>query len=601
MKSKSFDLTQATTQKHSFDKTSGFAGLYKSAGESYTFEEKHKSDEIAKKETLKNKTVTSKRERSPNKNKKKIKQDHIDLPQVIIDGASLTNPELSTASAGRRSSASDPKVTSTPNTTGKNQSGKVKSIMKTKTSADESFDSARSNVSSGKPKKRNKSVSFMLDDHEEVVVKRTKSDDSIKVNKKSVSAPNVKDKRKNSKKLKKDNQSEKENKAADVNNQMDVDSQKSAKLNKTKKFLGATSTSHIGGDGENRNHEVKEKKKKLKKVKKLKSDAGSEVTDTETNNNEVVSDSKSKKPRKKKQAKPLPADITEGGDEPAAKSRKKEPKPDIAEDLENLSIGDNAHTLTNLLDEMTVVDKNKRKKLKSKFNKKKKLKGHNSSKEDTETGEEVKEKVKWKKRKWNKDKKGDADDDSLANTVIVENLPISIMLNYRKLLTELFLKYGLIRKIGIAEVYPTQESKPVFTTTISFILDGAAEQALKEDDSHFEGSRIRVKRALPASQTTVVVRSYADLTDQALSTLFLGAGKIRSIRHLVKGKKTMSTAFVEFDGPESVDRAIKTAGDAKIGGKKIHLSKFELRGKKIKKHKNDGDSAADADSEDSND
>lgn len=64
-------------------------------------------------------------------------------------------------------------------------------------------------------------------------------------------------------------------------------------------------------------------------------------------------------------------------------------------------------------------------------------------------------------------------------------------------------------------------------------------QALKENNSQFEGSRIRVKRALPATQTTVVVRSYADLTDQALSTLFLGSGKIRSIRHLVKGKKTM--------------------------------------------------------------
>lgn len=61
------------------------------------------------------------------------------------------------------------------------------------------------------------------------------------------------------------------------------------------------------------------------------------------------------------------------------------------------------------------------------------------------------------------------------------------------------------------------------------------------------------------------------------------------------------TAFIEFDGPETVERAIKTAGDAKIGGKKIHLSKFELRVKKVKKHKNDADSAVDADSEDSND
>lgn len=50
-----------------------------------------------------------------------------------------------------------------------------------------------------------------------------------------------------------------------------------------------------------------------------------------------------------------------------------------------------------------------------------------------------------------------------------------------------------------------------------------------------------------------------------------------------------------------MERAIKLAGDTKIGGKKIHLSKFEIRAKKAKKEKNEADSAADADSEDSND
>lgn len=318
-------------------------------------------------------------------------------------------------------------------------------------------------------------------------------------------------------------------------------------------------------------------------------------------NGEASSETKVKKLKKKK-VKPLPAESTEAEGEPAPKARKKDGKPDIAEDLENLSIGDNAHTLTSLLDEMTVVDKVKRKKLRQKFNKNKKPKGAlDSSKEESEKSEEVKEKVKWKKRKWNKDKKGDADEEGLAHTVVVENLPISIMLNYKKLLTDHFIKHGLIRKIGLAEVYPTEESKPVFTTTLNFYSDMAAEQALQENNVYIEGSRIRVKRALPITQTTLVVRSYADLTDQALSSTFHAAGKIRSIRHLVKGKKTMATAFVEFDGPQAVERAIKSSGDAKIGGKKMHLSKFEIRAKKEKKPKNEGDSAADADSEDSND
>lgn len=60
-----------------------------------------------------------------------------------------------------------------------------------------------------------------------------------------------------------------------------------------------------------------------------------------------------------------------------------------------------------------------------------------------------------------------------------------------------------------------------------------------------------------------------------------------------------ASAFVEFDGPQAVERAIELAGDTKIGGKKIHLSKFEIRTKKEKKNKNEGDSTADADSEDS--
>lgn len=63
------------------------------------------------------------------------------------------------------------------------------------------------------------------------------------------------------------------------------------------------------------------------------------------------------------------------------------------------------------------------------------------------------------------------------------------------------------------------------------------------------------------------------------------------------------TAFIEFDGPEAVERAIKMAADAKIGGKKIYVSKFEQRqGKKKKVAKPKSmDSENEGDSEDSND
>lgn len=443
MKSKSFDLKPSSAENRTLsDKTLDFVGLYKSVADTNKVAEKRKSDDITNKETLQ--AGAPKRELSRNREKKRSKQEPVDISHINIDGSNLN------LSLPRSSPVDDSKVTSTPNTSGRNQS--VKSIMKTRSPAEaESYDSAWSSGSSAKPKKRNKSVSFMLEENEEVLVKRTKSDDT-KVSKKPETAAKsvVKDKKKNLKKLQNIQQTGKENKAAEVNNvEMEVDSSRGSvsekmptKFNKTKKMLGESPP----GDAQVSTHGTKEKKK-FKKVKKPKSEQSTEATDAETNG-EASPETKLKKLKKKK-VKLSPTDSTEAEGEPSPKARKQDRKPDIAEDLEHLSIGDNAHTLTNLLDEMTVGDKDKRKELRKKFNKKKKAKGaQNSSKEESEKSDEVKEKVKWKKRKWNKDKKKEADEEGLAHTVIVENLPICIMLNYKKLLTDHFIKHGLIRKIG---------------------------------------------------------------------------------------------------------------------------------------------------------
>lgn len=62
-----------------------------------------------------------------------------------------------------------------------------------------------------------------------------------------------------------------------------------------------------------------------------------------------------------------------------------------------------------------------------------------------------------------------------------------------------------------------------------------------------------------------------------------------------------ATAFIEFDGPEAVDKAIKIAEDTRIGGKKLHVSKFELRGARRSEKKKHPESENEGDSEDSND
>ncbi|CAB3259323.1 unnamed protein product [Arctia plantaginis] len=574
-----------------------FVGLYKTAAETNKIIEKYKTDDSTlNKDITKNKLITSpKRERSLRKSNIKNKQEPLDISRINIDASSLNSGK------GACAKVIDTQSNSTPITISQNQGARVKSIMKNSSTSDETPDSTRSPASSSKPKKRNKSVSFMLDDNEEVLVKRTKSDDAINVNKKT-EKPHVKEKKKANKRLfKKDKQINPATEVVMHNMEIDTSPRNEPKADEAKS--SQTKKPVLGSSSSTPDSPNFEKKKKLKKTRKPKPEMTETKTET-SNSNEITPEPNNlKKLKKKKQVKPTTSNKRESGDgddEPVSKSRKTDSKPDLAEDLENLSIGDNAHTLSSMLDEMTVVDKDKRKKMKQKLSKNRKQKS--PTKEESENTEEVKEKVKWKKRKWNKDKKGEISDSIVDNTVVVENLPINIVLNYKKLLADYFIKYGLIKKVGMAEMYPTEDIRPVFTTTITFNSDGAAELALEENNTTFEGSRIRVKRLLPATVTTLVVRSYGELNDQNISSTYQGFGKIRSIRHLVKGKKTMATTFVEFDGLEAVERALSQKADIRIGGKRVHMSKFEPRPKKKKEKKSKNeDSAADADSEDSND
>ncbi|XP_049887948.1 axoneme-associated protein mst101(2)-like [Pectinophora gossypiella] len=606
MKSKSFDLKKSPAEKGKPNKTFDFVNLYKSTAETNVIllGKPKTVENLDRENSINSQTETDagKRERSPNKKKKKGRIDSLNITHVNIDGHNLNT-------SGRTSPATDSRATSTPYANRKTNSTtpKVKSIMKNSViNSEDGMDGSHVETPVSKPKKRNKSVSFMLEDSEETATKKTKSDDSLKVEKKNKIAkvkPGTDIEKKKLKKMKKHLQAEKENKT-NVNMETDQNTEVPEKKSKAKFDRSRSFTDGTGDSASDGQPVAAEKKKKLKKIKKRKkAEDSSEPTENDSNNNEDVSSpDKPRQLKTKNRVKPAQTEESVEG-EPATKL-KKEVKPEvIAEDLENLSIGDNAHTLTNLLDEMTVVDKNKKKKNKLRRKKDKKPASVSSSETaDLEKIEEGKEKVKWKKRKWNKDKKGDVDDGALATSVIIDNLPLKIMCSYKNLLADHFGKLGLIKKIGIAEVYPTEEPKPVFTTTIMFYSDGAAAKALEEDNTTFEGSRIRVKRPLPPTQTTLVVRSYGELNEQSLSSVFTGAGRIRNIRHLAKGKKSMATAFIEFDGPEAVERALKLAVDAKIGGKKIHVSKFELRGpKKEKKSTGNPESENEGDSENSND
>lgn len=422
-----------------------FVRLYKTAEETNKILAKYKTDDSTlNKDNTKNKLKGPKRERSLRKNNiKNRQQEPLGISQINIDASSLNSDTGACVRAVGTQSNSAPKANS--------QGARIKSIMKSASASDEAPDAARSPVASSKPKKRNKSVSFMLDDTEEVVIKRTKSSDEINViEKKENTKLQVKDKRKAIKRLyKKDKQENTEV----VQPNMDVDTSPPnvpeapvASGSQTKKpVIGSSSSTPVSPSNE--------KKKKLKKTRKPKPEDKMESNETKTetsNSNDVTPEIKHiKKLKKKKQVKPSTSTKKESGDgddEPVMKARKTELRPDLAEDLGNLSIGDNAHTLSNMLDEMSVVDRDKHKKAKQKLKKNRKQK--NSVKEESENTEEVKEKVKWKKRKWNKDKKGEISDSNIDTTVIVENLPFNIVLNYKKLLTDYFVRHGLVKKVG---------------------------------------------------------------------------------------------------------------------------------------------------------
>lgn len=431
MKSKSLELKQIAPEKVKHNKTFDFVGFYKTVAETNKqLAENSKAVENNNLEHIKSKKE-GKHERTSHKAKRKHKTEAIDISQVTKNGSYVKSNFKGSIPI------TDPKVTSTPiNAKCNTGDSRVKSIMKTKAAEDHPMDGSIFEPSV-KSKKRNKSVSFMLEDTEAVIIKKTKSDNSINKNNENTEKEKI-SKNKNFKKFNRDQKSDKENK---VRSNQNVGVNKEELEGKTEELKVEVKKSKIiDKEPEDNKVEPQQSQNNKRKFKKVKSNKADEEPAQPNTTDEQ--DMKTKKLGKKKLQVRQQNLETKSEGEPLSKF----PKKDIAEDLENLSIGDNAHTLTNLLDEMSVVDKDKKKKLRQKFSKGKR-KNPEADQKVEQDDEEVKEKVKWNKRKWNKDKKGDLNE-SMATMVIVENLPISIMLTYKKLLADHFGKYGLIKKIG---------------------------------------------------------------------------------------------------------------------------------------------------------
>lgn len=455
MKSKSFDLGHLAADTVKPNRVFDFVNLYKtSGGSSASFSGNFQSGDVHDTESHKVKSNTPRSEKTSNKRKKAEKREPINIPQIAIRG-----PKLNTSYSGS-SPINESQITSTPlvNRKPSANTSKVKSIIKNLSAVtDDTMDDSNFDSSSIKSNKRNKSVKFMLD-NEEVASKKSKSDDSTDISKNDTDpiGKGFKTKRQ-FKKSKKDRMAGKENKLILRHQTKETDDSvlhnsviekahdkmfvKSGKA-KTVSTTSVDPAEYNGADQAENVDEIKKKHKKPKKIKKTNVNTESIENLTADGTSQEATE-KIKKPKKKKHQEKPEAE----NEEPASKFSKTDMKSDVVKELENLSIGDNTHTLTNLLDEMTVVDKDKRKKLKGKINKNKKPKSIEKT-DETEKTDDVQEKVKWMRRKWNKENKGDAKEASLDTTVIIENLPLSLLLSYKKVLAEHFVKYGLIRNIG---------------------------------------------------------------------------------------------------------------------------------------------------------
>ncbi|XP_068628537.1 uncharacterized protein DDB_G0284459-like [Battus philenor] len=567
------------------NKTLAFASLYKSAAETNVKLLNIDEREI-KKQINRN---TSNKNNDNNKNDSIEKNNNVSFKygnRKIINSGAIHNPNkkikkniAAKPTPGVNNALSnkdDSKILSSSNKSDKNT---TQTNFKAEGTNLGDYSNLSSNESQAKPKKRNKSVSFMLDENTEVAVKKSKSEKSLN------DVDNTVEIKRKLKKPRKKAQRSIEHPKEEHNKPNNVQIEKT--VEKIDDLQG-NSTMDLGNNIVKKINSKTNKKGCIemlnKQSKKETLGTNEEKGSTELEIvNKTDQTNKNSKSKKKKHSPKHNDDANTATSEPVSKQRKKqiEKEPEIiAGELQNLNIGVNAHSLSNLLDEMSVAEKNKKKGGSKGKQKKGKHPKVETSTSDLETHQE---REKWKNRKWNKDKKGKGNLDNNLFPVIVENLPVTIILSYKKLLSEHFSKCGVVKKIGVVEVYSTVDPKPVFTTTIYFESKDGAAKALEEDNTKFEGSIIRVKQPLPPTQTTAVVKSYGELSEQAISSIFSSAGRIRKIFHMVKGRNSMATAFVEFDGPDAVERAIEIAEDTKIIGKNIYVNKFQT--KTIKKDK----------------
>ncbi|XP_038209317.1 suppressor of Mek1-like [Zerene cesonia] len=468
MKSKTLNLPGKATEKEKTIKTYDFLKYYNTAdGNCVNIKEssiKNDPETVAK---------PSKRRQNSIKMAKTSKGKTVNMTKIDIDGTNLNSE------SGKRSPLNESKATSTPNVSN-NKNSCIKSIMKG-TSDNESQDI--SNVPRIKPKKRNKSVSFMLEDNEEVVIKKTKSNDSLVAKSQVTDKNKLKRDKVKSKLVVKEDKENNNIKANDAHNKNEINKNKRKSGKKIKNIPDQEM-----GDGDNKNNldddddvdntinekanETKKKKRKRGKKGKLSTTIDSDKEGTD----ETVEVAKQKPKRTQKNKHTAEASESE---EPAKKTKKKN-KPDvIAKGIENLNIGDNAHTLTNLLDEMT-VNKNKKKRNRNK---------------PTSVATEVKAEESTNEVKKSKKRKNKKKNRNLNAVVLVQNLPFSIILNYRQLLKEHFSKFGNVQSIGIADLKcEGEDPKPIFTTRIFFATEEAALAAVTEDKTSFENNIIRVKK-----------------------------------------------------------------------------------------------------------
>ncbi|XP_077287325.1 uncharacterized protein LOC143912054 [Arctopsyche grandis] len=171
-----------------------------------------------------------------------------------------------------------------------------------------------------------------------------------------------------------------------------------------------------------------------------------------------------------------------------------------------------------------------------------------------------------------------------GKTMIVKNLPASMLFTYEEELRNIFGKYGQIKYIkrgGIPIYIDTVE--PTLSAYVNFENSESSEQALAERGTILGGNPIEIDILRAGEHTVVICNLPYVIAKECLYKLLSPCGAIKDIVKI----PARPTAFVEFEDEEGAKKALSLSGRLLINNIQVVLQRRggpDVPLKKVKKN-----------------